>query len=135
TDPHVLADQTKSVSEGLDTVLTQPLIGKRDNSIARQVKEEKASSIIKLEDLAKLLGAQPGYKKQSSLTQTFVSNKEATKGGSSKAPTGSKIGHSKKRRESSSAMDSIPSQPLVSTPVDPGMHKEDQQAIGDPNSL
>ncbi|GJS30870.1 hypothetical protein Tco_0491490 [Tanacetum coccineum] len=60
--------------------------------------------------------AQPGYKKQSSLKQPYVSSKEATKGGSSKAPTGSKTGHSIKRKESSSAMDSNPSQPSVSTP-------------------
>ncbi|GKD00717.1 hypothetical protein Tco_1170991, partial [Tanacetum coccineum] len=40
-----------------------------------------------------------------------------------------------KRKESSSAMDSNPSQPLVSTPVDPRMHKEDQQATGGPTSL
>ncbi|GJS83119.1 hypothetical protein Tco_0749660 [Tanacetum coccineum] len=32
-------------------------------------------------------------------------------------------------------MDSNPSQPSVSTPVDPGMHKEDQQATGGPTSL
>ncbi|GJZ67343.1 hypothetical protein Tco_0630583 [Tanacetum coccineum] len=32
-------------------------------------------------------------------------------------------------------MDSNPSQPPVSTPVDNGMHKEDQQAIGGPTSL
>ncbi|GKD01009.1 hypothetical protein Tco_1171283 [Tanacetum coccineum] len=69
-------------------------------------------------------GAQPGHKKQStSLKQPSVSSKEATKGGSSKAPTSSKTGHSKKRKESRSAMDSNPSQPLVSTTVDPGMHK------------
>ncbi|GJW69831.1 uncharacterized mitochondrial protein-like protein [Tanacetum coccineum] len=80
-------------------------------------------------------GAQPGHKKQSSSKQAFVSSKEAKKGGSSKAPTGSKTGHSKKRKESSSAMDSNPSQPPVSTPVDPGMHKEDQQATGGPTSL
>ncbi|GKA89853.1 hypothetical protein Tco_0811665 [Tanacetum coccineum] len=80
-------------------------------------------------------GAQPGHKKQSSLKQTFVSSKEATKGGSSKAPTGSKTGHSKKRKEFSSAMDSNLNQPLISTPVDPGMHKEDQQATGGPTSL
>ncbi|GJT69046.1 hypothetical protein Tco_1028332 [Tanacetum coccineum] len=54
-------------------------------------------------------------------------SKEATKGRPSKAPTGSKFGHSKKRKESSSAMDSNPSQPLVSTPVDTRMHKEDHQ--------
>ncbi|GJY05294.1 hypothetical protein Tco_0371234 [Tanacetum coccineum] len=50
-DPHVLADQTKSVSEGLETVLTQPITGKGASSIARQVKEEEASNLIKLEDL------------------------------------------------------------------------------------
>ncbi|GJS76363.1 hypothetical protein Tco_0726244 [Tanacetum coccineum] len=55
TDPHVLTDQTKSISEGLETVLTQPITRKGSNSIARQIKEEKASSTIKLEDLAKLV--------------------------------------------------------------------------------
>ncbi|GKD13357.1 hypothetical protein Tco_1197764 [Tanacetum coccineum] len=49
--------------------------------------------------------------------------------------TSSKTGHSKKRKESSSAMDSNPSQPPVSTPVDTRMHKEDQQATGGPTSL
>ncbi|GJT36076.1 hypothetical protein Tco_0926495 [Tanacetum coccineum] len=63
TDPHVLADQTKSVREGLETVLTQPRTGKGASSITRQVKEEEASSIIKLEDLAKLVSnVQPSFK-------------------------------------------------------------------------
>ncbi|GJZ70041.1 hypothetical protein Tco_0633591 [Tanacetum coccineum] len=62
-------------------------------------------------------------------------SKEATKGGSSKAPTGSKTGHSKRRKVSSSAMDSNPSRPSISTPVDTKMHKEDQQATGGPTSL
>ncbi|GKC22100.1 hypothetical protein Tco_1024250 [Tanacetum coccineum] len=62
-------------------------------------------------------------------------SKEATKGGSFKAPTDSKTGHFKKRKESNSAMDSNPNQPPVSTPVDTGMHKEDQQATGGPTSL
>ncbi|GJS03464.1 zf-CCHC domain-containing protein [Tanacetum coccineum] len=80
--------------------------------------------------------AQPGHKKHStSLKQPFVSSKEETKGGSSKAPTSSKNGHSKKRKESSSAMDSNPSQPLVSTHVDTGMHKEDHQATDGQASL
>ncbi|GKA65153.1 hypothetical protein Tco_0764860, partial [Tanacetum coccineum] len=61
--------------------------------------------------------------------------KEETKGVSSKAPTGSKTGHSRKRKESSSAIDSNPSQPPVSTPVDTGMHKEDQQVTGGLTSL
>ncbi|GKD61657.1 hypothetical protein Tco_1299166 [Tanacetum coccineum] len=39
------------------------------------------------------------------------------------------------KQPSVSAMDSNPSQPPVSTPVDTGMHKEDQQATGDPTSL
>ncbi|GJX84764.1 hypothetical protein Tco_0335538 [Tanacetum coccineum] len=81
-------------------------------------------------------GAKPGHKKHStSLKQPYVSNKEATKCGSSKTPIDSKTGHSKKRKESSLAMDSNLSQLLVSTPMDTGMHKEDQQATGGPTSL
>ncbi|GJT44248.1 hypothetical protein Tco_0952963 [Tanacetum coccineum] len=83
-----------------------------------------------------------GYGEEVSAKGTLKKNllpprwsKEATKGGSSKAPTGFKTGHSKKRKESSSAMDSNPSQPPVSTPVDPGMQKEDHQATGGPTSL
>nr|GEX43591.1 hypothetical protein [Tanacetum cinerariifolium] len=73
--------------------------------------------------------AQLRHKKQStSLKQPSVFSKEATKGGSSKTPTGSKTGHSKKRNESNSAIDLNPSQPLVSTSLDTKMHKEDQQA-------
>ncbi|GJU04179.1 hypothetical protein Tco_1114517 [Tanacetum coccineum] len=74
-------------------------------------------------------------KHSTSSKQPSVSSKEATTGGSSKAPTSSKTGHSKKRKESSSAMDSNPSQPPVSTPIDTGMHKEDQQVTGGPTSL
>nr|GEW72432.1 hypothetical protein [Tanacetum cinerariifolium] len=84
----------------------------------------------------KELGAQSGHKMPLTYSkQPFVSNKEATKGRYSKAPTGFKIGHSKKRKESSSAIDSNPSQPLVSTHVDTGIHKEDQQATGGITSL
>ncbi|GKE97443.1 hypothetical protein Tco_0020794, partial [Tanacetum coccineum] len=76
-------------------------------------------------------GAKHGHKKLStSSKQPSVSSKEATKGGSSKAPTSSKTCHSKKRKEFSSAMDSNPSQPPVSTLVDTRMHKEEQQATG-----
>ncbi|GJW96412.1 hypothetical protein Tco_0178220 [Tanacetum coccineum] len=60
---------------------------------------------------------------------------EVTKGGSSKAPTDSKTGRSRKRKESISAKDSHPSQPLVSTPANTGIHKEDQQAAGGLTSL
>ncbi|GJU23558.1 hypothetical protein Tco_1156900 [Tanacetum coccineum] len=67
--------------------------------------------------------------------QPSVSSKKTTKGGSSKAPTSSKTGPSKKRKESSSAIDSNPSQPIVSTLVDTRMHKEDQQATSGPTSL
>ncbi|GJX05617.1 hypothetical protein Tco_0191533 [Tanacetum coccineum] len=74
-------------------------------------------------------------KPTTSSKQPSVSSKEATKGRSSKAPTGSKTSHSKKRKESSSAMDSNPSLPSVSTPLDTKMHKEDQQATGGPTSL
>ncbi|GJX04904.1 hypothetical protein Tco_0190820 [Tanacetum coccineum] len=53
---------------------------------------------------------------------------EATKCGSSKRPTGSNTGHLKRKKESSLAMDSNPSQTLASTPMVAEMHKEDQQA-------
>ncbi|GJR29420.1 hypothetical protein Tco_1105652 [Tanacetum coccineum] len=48
-------DQTQSVSEGLETVLTQPTTGKGASSIARQVEEEESSRTFKLDDLAKLV--------------------------------------------------------------------------------
>ncbi|GJZ63083.1 hypothetical protein Tco_0619504 [Tanacetum coccineum] len=85
-------------------------------------------------------GAEPGAKtgNKNPITcskQPSVSSKEAKKGGSSKAPTGSKTGHSKRRKESSSAINSNLIWPLVSTPVDTEMHKEDQQATGGPTSL
>nr|GEX40537.1 hypothetical protein [Tanacetum cinerariifolium] len=57
-----------------------------------------------------------------------MSSKEATKGRSSIAPTGSKTGHIKRKKESSSIMDSNPSQTSASTIVVAEMHKEDQQA-------
>ncbi|GKC98726.1 hypothetical protein Tco_1169001, partial [Tanacetum coccineum] len=69
------------------------------------------------------------------LTLYPTQQRMATKGGSSKAPIGSKTGHSKKRKESSSAMDSNPNQPPVSTTVDLRMHKEVQQATSSPTSL
>ncbi|GJS38060.1 hypothetical protein Tco_0536442 [Tanacetum coccineum] len=64
-----------------------------------------------------------------------LSNSEASKGGSSKRPTGSKTGHLKRKKESISAMESNQSQPSASNPVIAEMHKEDQQATGDLNSL
>nr|GEW91483.1 hypothetical protein [Tanacetum cinerariifolium] len=69
------------------------------------------------------------------LKKSLLPPSEATKGGSSKRPTGSKTGHLKRKKESSSAMDSNPSQTSASTPVVSEMHKEDQQATCDPNSL
>nr|GEU95758.1 retrovirus-related Pol polyprotein from transposon TNT 1-94 [Tanacetum cinerariifolium] len=80
--------------------------------------------------------AQPGYKKYStSSKQPFVSSQEATKDGSSKAPTGSKTSHLKQKKDSSSTVESNPSHTLVFTHVVTEMHKEDQQATGGPTSL
>nr|GEY85690.1 hypothetical protein [Tanacetum cinerariifolium] len=64
------------------------------------------------------------------LKKSLLPPSEATKGGSSKAPTGSKTGHLKRKKESSSAMDFNPSQTSASTLVVAKMHKEDQQATG-----
>ncbi|GJW67158.1 hypothetical protein Tco_0121582 [Tanacetum coccineum] len=100
------------------------------------VKAPKPSSNVERVPQGTKLGAKPGHKKHStSSKQPSMSSKEAIKGGSSKAPTCSKTGHSKKRKESSSTIDSNLSQLLVSTHVDTEMHKEDQQATGGPTSL
>nr|GEZ84113.1 hypothetical protein [Tanacetum cinerariifolium] len=77
----------------------------------------------------------PKHKKHSTSSKQSMSSKEATKCGSSKAPTGSKTDHAKKRKERSLAMDSNPSQPPVSTRIDSRMHKEDRQETGGPTSL
>ncbi|GKD61754.1 hypothetical protein Tco_1299263, partial [Tanacetum coccineum] len=61
------------------------------------------------------LGAQPEHKKHStSLKQPYVSSQEATKGGSFKASTGSKTSHFKRKKDSSSTMESNPNQTLAS---------------------
>ncbi|GJS34166.1 hypothetical protein Tco_0532548 [Tanacetum coccineum] len=62
-DPHVLADQTQSISEGLETVLTQCTIDKGASNITKQIKDIEASRTIKLEDLVKLVqNVQPSFK-------------------------------------------------------------------------
>ncbi|GKA70234.1 retrovirus-related pol polyprotein from transposon TNT 1-94 [Tanacetum coccineum] len=94
-------------------------------------KAPKPSSNAKRDPQGTKPGAKPGHKKHStSLTQPSVSSSEATKGRSSKRPTSSKTGHLKRKKESSSAMDSNPSQTSASTSVVAEMHKEDQQATG-----
>nr|GEX41074.1 hypothetical protein [Tanacetum cinerariifolium] len=81
-------------------------------------------------------GAKTRHKKLAkSFKQTSVFSKEATKCGSSKAPTSSKTGHSKRRKESSSTIDSNPNRPSVSTLVDTEMYKENQQVTGGLTSL
>nr|GEV95665.1 retrovirus-related Pol polyprotein from transposon TNT 1-94 [Tanacetum cinerariifolium] len=60
---------------------------------------------------------------------------EAIKGRSSERATGSKTGHFKRNKESSSAMDSNLSQTSAYIPVVVVMHKEDQQATKGPTSL
>nr|GFB96709.1 hypothetical protein [Tanacetum cinerariifolium] len=63
SDLHVLTDQTKSVYEGLETVLTQPITKKGASSTAIHGDKEEASSTIKLGDLAKLVSQiQPSFK-------------------------------------------------------------------------
>ncbi|GJX84374.1 hypothetical protein Tco_0335148 [Tanacetum coccineum] len=81
-------------------------------------------------------GVKSGHRKQPTSSKHHPLFKiEATKGGSSKAPTGSKTGHLVKEIMSSSVLDTNPSQPPASTPVAVGLHKEDQQATGGPTSL
>nr|GEZ93277.1 hypothetical protein [Tanacetum cinerariifolium] len=80
--------------------------------------------------------AKAGHKKLStSFKHPPMSNSDATKGRSFKAPTGSKNGPSRKRNNSCSIKDSNPSQLPVSTLVNIGMLKKDQQAADGPTSL
>nr|GEZ30382.1 hypothetical protein [Tanacetum cinerariifolium] len=63
TDLHALIDQTKSIGDRLETILTQPKTRKGASFIAIQVEEEEASITIKLEDLTKLVSnVQPSFK-------------------------------------------------------------------------
>nr|GFB15822.1 hypothetical protein [Tanacetum cinerariifolium] len=74
TDPHVLSEQTKYVSEGLETILTKPttkkeqdpllyMVIKKEASTAIHGDKKEASSTIKLEDLLKLVSQiQPTFK-------------------------------------------------------------------------
>ncbi|GKG18010.1 hypothetical protein Tco_0372308, partial [Tanacetum coccineum] len=66
TNPHVLVEQTKSASEGLETVLTKPTTWKGVSHIEQHIKEEfntypdlsnsaDAMKDIKLEELSKLV--------------------------------------------------------------------------------
>ncbi|GKC02415.1 hypothetical protein Tco_0994025 [Tanacetum coccineum] len=81
-------------------------------------------------------GAKSGHRKQPTSSKHHPFPKiEETKCRSYKAPTGSKTGHLVKETQSSSALDTNPSQPPPSTPVVAGLHKEDQQATGGLTSL
>ncbi|GKB66296.1 hypothetical protein Tco_0927708 [Tanacetum coccineum] len=46
TNPHVLVEKTKSTSEGLKTVLTQPTTGKGASDIAKKIEEEFNTSPV-----------------------------------------------------------------------------------------
>ncbi|GJR89814.1 hypothetical protein Tco_0213825 [Tanacetum coccineum] len=82
-----------------------------------------------------MFGAKVGTKKKHS-KHNLGSKEEATKSQpSSKEVAHSPTGHSKNKKNFSTAKDKALSQPLVSTPVDTELHKEDLQAAGDPTSL
>nr|GEU97914.1 hypothetical protein [Tanacetum cinerariifolium] len=79
-------------------------------------------------------GKKPGALAGSSGILTRSKLKES-KVGASKKPAGSQKAHSEKRKESSQAMDSNPSQPLASTLMVADLHKEVQQVASGPTSL
>ncbi|GJV86208.1 hypothetical protein Tco_1530146 [Tanacetum coccineum] len=90
----------------------------------------------KKDSKGKKLGAKSRHRKQpTSSKHQPLSKIEATKGGSSKAPTGSKTVHLVKETLSISVLDINQSQPPAFTLVVVGLHKEDQQATGGPTSL
>nr|GEW61359.1 hypothetical protein [Tanacetum cinerariifolium] len=86
TNPHVLIEKTKSMSKGLEIVLTQPTIGKGASDIAKKIEEEFNTSFdlssfedtqkeIKLKDLSKLVQDAQNHKleKQKSKAEAKVS--------------------------------------------------------------
>ncbi|GJW02120.1 hypothetical protein Tco_1560976 [Tanacetum coccineum] len=83
--------------------------------------------------------AKPGHKKLSTSSNILcVQQMRQTTARSYKAPTILKFAFLRKKSSSPSLSHGTPlslSQPLVSTLVDTGMHKEDQQATGGPTSL
>ncbi|GKB20658.1 hypothetical protein Tco_0854581 [Tanacetum coccineum] len=81
-------------------------------------------------------GAKSRHRKQpTSYKHHPLSKIKATNGGPSKEPIGSKTSHLVKETQSTSALDTNPSQPPASTPVVARLYKEDQQAAGGPISL
>nr|GEZ91635.1 hypothetical protein [Tanacetum cinerariifolium] len=118
TDPNVLADKTKFVSDGLETVLTTP---ETVTSNVAKPSEEITFGEIKHEDLEKLvLNVKAEFKDIDSIEDNPIIVVD-----DSKDVTPSFC----------LAKDSNTSQPSVSTPVDTKMHKEDLQAAGGPTYL
>ncbi|GJY63637.1 hypothetical protein Tco_0465097 [Tanacetum coccineum] len=85
------------------------------------------------------LGSMPGAKtgpRRKYAKHNPGSKMEATKSQPpSKEAAHSPMSHSKRRKRFGTDKDKEPNQPLVSTPVDTELHKEDLQAAGDPTSL
>ncbi|GJX04530.1 hypothetical protein Tco_0190446 [Tanacetum coccineum] len=108
-------------------LMAQIILYLRDKPVV--FKAPKTSSKVDKKDSK---GKKLGAKTRSNKIQTGSKSKE-TKDGSSKVPTGSQSSHFK--TVSSSALDTKPSQPSASTPIDDGMHNEDQHATGSPTSL
>ncbi|GJX76046.1 hypothetical protein Tco_0322857 [Tanacetum coccineum] len=89
-------------------------------------KAPKPSSQTEKVPQGKKPGAKNGVRRKQSSKHTSDSKTKASK---------SKIGQSEKKTQSSSAKDKSPSHPSPPTPVVGEMHKEAQQAAGDPTSL
>ncbi|GJT73852.1 hypothetical protein Tco_1033138 [Tanacetum coccineum] len=127
----------KGQHEGPSFTAHMLAIYKEDAPVAFQA--PKTSSHIEKKDSQ---GSEPGAKIRrrrkhtSSTKQNPVSKLEATK---SKPPSKEAAEiptcHFKRKKESSSAMDSNPSEPSASTPVVAELYKEAHQATGDPKSL
>nr|GEY47249.1 hypothetical protein [Tanacetum cinerariifolium]GEY54111.1 hypothetical protein [Tanacetum cinerariifolium] len=80
----------------------------------------------KKDSKSKMPGAKPGHRKKPTSKYHPLSKFEATKGGSSKASTGSKTSHLVKETQSNSTLDTNPSQPPASILIVVVLHKEDQ---------
>ncbi|GKC74011.1 retrovirus-related pol polyprotein from transposon TNT 1-94, partial [Tanacetum coccineum] len=109
---------------------TEHMLAVCNTDVPNVPKAPKPSSNVERVPQGTKPGAKTGYKKHStSSTQPSVSSSMATKGGSSKRPTGSKTSHLRRKKESILVMDSNPSQTSSSTPMVVEMHKEDYLVV------
>ncbi|GKE24425.1 hypothetical protein Tco_1435937, partial [Tanacetum coccineum] len=135
TNSNVLANKTKSISDGLETVLTTPKTG---TSNVAKLSEEIKFGEIKLKDMAKLVpNVKADFKDLDSPKDDLiivVDESEGVEDEDKNEEIHSTINDETEDNSASTPL-SPREKPPAFTPVVAGVHKEDQQATGCPTSL